>query len=203
MSIYEKPGKYFFEHPDPTAEEALKNIQRRASGALARMNGIAFENIIEASLIWYEQKGLVCMKKTPEPMRPISRPNKKGQFLACYEKKAQADFGGTLYGGRSVKFEAKHTESDKIEASRLTDEQEKDITKHHNLGAAAFVVVSFGLTDFYRIPWEVWRDMKKLFGYKHMKKKDCEPYRVEYIAGVIKLLDGIELKYNERKEERA
>ena len=32
-----------------------------------------------------------------------------------------------------------------------------------------------------------------------MKQAELEPYRVQYIAGVIKLLEGIELDYNEKK----
>ena len=60
-------------------------------------------------------------------------------------------------------------------------------------------MVSFGLQDFYRVPWEVWRDMKDIYGHKHMKQDELEPYRVQYIAGVIKLLEGIELEYNEQE----
>lgn len=45
----------------------------------------------------------------------------QGRFLACYTKAGQPDFKGTLTGrGRAVVFEAKHTDSDKIDQSRLT-----------------------------------------------------------------------------------
>ena len=186
-------------YPDPTATAALKNIQRSQQGLQSRRAGEIFEDIIAASLIWYENKGLACVEKTPEPMKPLSKPNKRGQFLACYVKAGQPDFKGTLTGGRSVVFEAKHTDSDRIEYSRLTGEQIEKLSMHHALGAAAFVLVSFGLQDFYRIPWEVWRDMKAIYGYKHMKQPDCEPYRVQYIAGVLKLLEGIELRYNAKE----
>ena len=103
------------------------------------------------------------------------------------------DFKGTLTGGRAVVFEAKHTDSDRIEQSRLTDEQVESLSTHHGLGAAAFVLVSVGLQDFFRVPWEVWRDMKDIYGHKHMKLAELEPYRVQYIAGVLKLLEGVEL----------
>lgn len=163
--------------------------------------GDHFEGIIAASLRWYEDKGVACIEKTPEPMKPLRAPNRQGQFLACYIKAGQPDFKGTLTGGRSVVFEAKHTDSDRIEYSRLTDEQVEKLSTHHKLGAAAFVLVSFGLQDFYRIPWEIWRDMKAIYGHKHIKQKELEPYRVQYIAGVLKLLEGIELDYNEEKEQ--
>ena len=194
------PGKNAEGYADPTAAEAFKNMQRSQQGRQRRINGDCFENMIASSLFWYECKGVACIEKTPEPMKPLGKPNKRGQFLACYTKAGQPDFKGTLTGGRSVVFEAKHTESDRIEYSRLTDEQIKKLKLHHELGAAAFILVSFGLQDFYRIPWEVWRDMKEIYQRKHIKQKELEPYRVQYIAGVIKLLEGVELEYNDKKE---
>lgn len=195
------PGKNAEGYSDPTATTALRNIQRSQQGLQSRRAGEHFENMISASLRWYEDKGLACVEKTPEPMKPLRAPNRRGQFLACYVKAGQPDFKGTLTGGRSVVFEAKHTDTDRIEYSRLTDEQIEKLSTHHALGAAAFVLVSFGLQDFYRIPWEVWRDMKARYGHKHMKQPECEPYRVQYMAGVLKLLEGIELRYNDKEGE--
>lgn len=86
---------------------------------------------------------------------------------------------------------------DKIDQSRLTPEQVESLTLHHKLGAAAFIMVSVGLENFYRVPWEVWRDMKQIYGRKHMKLEDLEPYRVQYIAGILKLLEGVEIDYTE------
>lgn len=171
---------------------AAKSVQRSLQGLQSKRAGEQFETMIEDSLKWYELRGEACVEKTPEPMKPLSKPNKRGQFLACYVKAGQPDFKGTLTSGRSVVFEAKHTDSDRIEYSRLTSEQIEKLSTHHALGAAAFVLVSFGLQDFYRIPWEVWRDMKDIYGRKHMKQPECEPYRMQYTAGVIKLLEGIE-----------
>lgn len=201
MSWDSIPGRNSEGYPDPTAATALANVQRSQRGRQSRIMGDHFEGIIAASLKWYEDKGVACIEKTPEPMKPLRAPNRQGQFLACYIKAGQPDFKGTLTGGRSVVFEAKHTDSDRIEYSRLTDEQVEKLSTHHKLGAAAFVLVSFGLQDFYRIPWEIWRDMKAIYGHKHIKQKELEPYRVQYIAGVLKLLEGIELDYNEEKEQ--
>lgn len=201
MSWDSIPGRNSEGYPDPTAATALANVQRSQRGRQSRIMGDHFEGIIAASLKWYEDKGVACIEKTPEPMKPLRAPNRQGQFLACYIKAGQPDFKGTLTGGRSVVFEAKHTDSDRIEYSRLTDEQAEKLSTHHKLGAAAFVLVSFGLQDFYRIPWEIWRDMKAIYGHKHIKQTELEAYRVQYIAGVLKLLEGIELDYNEEKEQ--
>lgn len=187
------PGKNGEGYPDPTAATAFANISRSQKGLQSKRAGEHFENMISASLRWYEERGVACIEKTPEPMRPLRAPNRQSQFLACYVKAGQPDFKGTLTGGRSVVFEAKHTDSDRIEFGRLTNEQIEKLSTHHSLGAATFVLVSFGLQDFYRIPWEAWRDMKTIYGRKHMKQTELEPYRVQYIAGVLKLLEGIEI----------
>lgn len=163
--------------------------ERSLQGLQNKRVGENFEDLIADSLLWYEMKGAAVIAKTPEPMRPIKRLT-GGRFVAIFEKKAEPDFKGTLAGGRSVVFEAKHTDSDRIEYSRLTKEQADKLELYHKMGATAFVLVSFGLRDFYRIPWEVWRDMVGRYGRKHMKQPECEPYRVHFKGGVLKMLEG-------------
>lgn len=202
MSWDTVPGKNREGYRDPTAATALSNIQRSQRGLQSKRAGEHFESLISASLNWYKDKGVAFIEKTPESMRPLRPPNRMGQFLACYTKAGQPDFKGTLTGGRAVVFEAKHTDSDRIEYGRLTQEQIDSLTEHHRLGAAAFIMVSFELQDFYRVPWETWRDMKSIYGHKHMTRTELEPFRVQYIAGVLKLLEGIELDYVPDEEKK-
>ena len=171
MSWDYMPGKNAEGYPDPTAAAALSNVQRSQRGLQSKRAGEHFENMIAASLGWYKDKGVAFIEKTPEPMRPLRPSNRQGQFLACY-----------------------------IDYNRLTQEQLNSLAEHDRLGAAAFILVSVELQDFYRVPWGVWRDMRKLYGHKHMNKAELEPFRVQYIAGVLKLLEGIELEYGEQEE---
>ena len=171
----------------------MNSMDRRYRGMQSKAAGEHFENMIAASLLWYEQHGLACIEKTPEPMKPLRPANRQGQFIACYTKAGQPDFKGTISGGQSVVFEAKHTDDERIKYDRLTDEQIEKLDTHYKLGAVAFVLVSFGLEGFYRIPWEVWRDMKQHFGRKYIKRQEVERYRVPYMAGVIKLLEDVYL----------
>ena len=190
--------EYAGEFADPTADEVLERMRRSQIGAQNRAAGEHFEKTIEASLVWYKLRGDAEIEKTPEPMKPLGRPNKKGHFPACYVKAAQPDFKGTLAGGRSVVFEAKHTVADKIDQKVVTEDQWDRLNSHYRLGAVAFVVVGLGFEDFYRVPWKVWRDMKEIYGHKHMKRDELEPFRIKYIAGVLKLLEGVPL--NRSKE---
>lgn len=168
------------------------------SGKRSKAAGEYWENMIEAACQHYRLKGIAEITKTPEPMRPIKSLG-QGKFIAHYEKMAQPDYKGTLAGGKAVVFEAKHTDSDRIEHGRLTQEQINSLTEHHRLGAAAFIMVSFELQDFYRVPWETWRDMKSIYGHKHMTQTELEPFRVKYVAGVLKLLEGLYLELNQQR----
>lgn len=101
-----------------------------------------------------------------------------GQFVACYVKKAQPDYKGTLKGGRSVVFEAKFTSADHMEQSRVLDTQASYMNQQTALGARCYVVAGFGTGGVYRLPWEVWRDMKDHFGRKYITEADLDEYKV-------------------------
>ena len=168
-----------------------QRYKRQIAGARARIAGEIFENQIEGSLRWHIDRGLLKANKTPEPMKPLGKPNTRGQFLACYTKKAQVDFCGTMYGGRSVRFEAKQTDSDRFEHKRLTDEQMDDLRDHQKLGALCFVLLCFGFDHFYRVPWQVWENMKEIYGRKYVTERDVQQFRIPVSSGVLKILHGI------------
>ena len=168
-----------------------EHYKRQIAGARARVAGATFENMIAASLRWHADRGLMKADKTPEPMKPIRPMGKGGHFLACYEKKAQVDFCGTMRGGRAVRFEAKHTDTDRFDRKRLTDEQMDDLRDHQKLGALCFVLLCFGFDHFYRVPWHVWEDMKEIYGRKYVTEKDVRQFRIPFTSGVLKILHGI------------
>lgn len=160
------------------------------SSSKARSNGAAFEQLINAGCRYYLKKGLAVIHKTPEPMHPI-QPMGNGRFLAAYDKKAQPDYQGTLRGGRSIVFEAKHTESDTIAQGRVTQTQWEELDAHQILGARCFVLVSFHFELFAMIPWEDWKRMKSLVGRMHIKETDSfvKTYQVKRNGPAILFLD--------------
>lgn len=190
-----KISKYNHEgYKDPTPYEALKKVKdprRQIQGAQAKVVGQYFEKMIDAACRYYEEKKMAVIEKTPEPMRPIKSLG-GGKFVAHYEKQAQPDYKGTLANGRAIVFEAKHTSTDKIDQSRLTKEQSKSLQKHNELGAITFILVSIDLQSFYRVPWEVWKNMKKLYGHKHMTIEELEPFKIKATGGIIRFLEGVE-----------
>lgn len=172
-------------------DKERRQYERRVTGAQSRMAGQIFEQRIEESISYYEERGFMRARKTPEPMKPIKPMGKQGQFLACYTKAAQVDFSGTLDGGQAVRFEAKQTDTTRFNRDRLTEEQMVDLEEHQKLGAFCFVILCFGFNNFYRVPWDTWRDMKAIYGRQYVTEKDIEQYRLHEKNGIILILDGL------------
>jgi len=160
---------------------ALRGKQNRTAGAL-------LEEIINTACQYYKENSIAEIDKTPEVMKPLGHQNGKGQFLACYVKKAQPDFKGTLKGGRSVVFEAKFTSSDKMQQSVVMEKQEEALERHQKLGAQCFILISFKFRKFYRVPWEVWQDMKRIYGRKYIKPEDIPQYEIKFLNGLLDFL---------------
>lgn len=169
------------------------SIRRSYIGARSRAEGAGFEVIISSACDYYRAIGRADIEKTPEPMKPLGGADRAGRFLACYTKQAQPDYKGILKGGRAINFEAKHTDSDRTTADRVSDAQALRLSRTESLGGVAFVLCSFYGRDFYRVPWPVWRDMKRLFGRKYITPADLAEYRIRVAApGVLLFLEGVE-----------
>lgn len=169
-----------------------RHQQNRYRGHMNRVNGTFFEYIIEGGCQYYRNMGIADIEKTPEPMRPIKDMG-GGKFLAYFQKAAQPDFKGILKGGKAVVFEAKHTDTGKIDKKRVTPEQARRLDQADWLGAEAFVLCSFGeLNQIYRVPWKVWETMKTVFGRQYVTPEDLKRFRIPIGKnGALLFLDGL------------
>ena len=109
----------------PRMSGPVKDPLRALQGARSRAQGGRLEEQIEASCALLTETGRADISKTPEPMKPVSQPNKSGQFRAVYTKKAEPDFKGVILGGRAVMFEAKSTGTGRLNKDRVLPEQVK------------------------------------------------------------------------------
>lgn len=168
---------------------AGKDPRRQLQGYTSKKKGQAFEAIIAAACRAYRAERRAYIDKTPEPMRVIGR-GQKGQFMAIFEKKAQPDFKGTLSGGRAVCFEAKSKEGDRVNQTAVTQEQKEALNDHADLGAMTFVLLCMNGMDYYRVPWRIWRNMKRHYGRMYMTLEELEPFRIRF-DNTLKFLEGI------------
>ena len=155
-----------------------KDPMRQYLGKVSKAKGQAFEKTLDTTFEYYKEKGFAHIEKTPEPMRPV-RNLGNGKFEAFYEKKAQADYKGTLKGGRTIIFEAKYTDSDRITKDRVSKEQSDYMDSHHALGARCYVIIGYKSGEAYRIPWDVWQRMKEIYGRKYLKETDVQQYKIK------------------------
>lgn len=173
----------------------MDTYSRSMQGTRSRASGEYFERMINAASVFYEDRGIAVIDKTPEPMKVLAVHSRNhGQFICCFKKQAQPDYKGILKDSTMILFDAKHTDQEKISRDVVTDEQEKCFERYMQHGAMCFLVVSLGFENFYRVPWVVFRDMKAIYGHKHMNRKELEPYRIKYTNGILRFLDGVELR---------
>ena len=101
---------------------------------------------------------------------------------------------GCTYTAEDGTVYTKSTDADGNAVYTFTDqsgnEQAARLDDHLAAGAMCFVVAGFGNGDVFRIPWEVWRDMKTHFGHKYATPEELEDYKVPLGRnGVLLLLD--------------
>ena len=116
--------------------------KRQLQGKINRELGIIFENTVKSICKIYEMNGLAVIEKTPEPMKVLKYID-GGRFEAVFEKSAQPDFKGTVKGGRTVVFDAKFTEGDRIRYQSLSNHQRETLKKYSEIGAMSFILVGF------------------------------------------------------------
>lgn len=160
--------------PLPRSPDPQKQLQ----GLRNRARGVAFEERLQRSFDYYNERGFALIYKTPEPFKIIKR-LEHTRFIGCFVKRAQPDYQGTIKGGRTVVFEAKYTDSDRLLQSAVSEEQEKFMDRKTALGARCYVLAGFRSGGVYRIPWPDWKDMKRLFGHKYVTEAQIEKYRVK------------------------
>lgn len=165
---------------------------RQYQNTVNNAQGHLFEDSIIAACKTYAQNGQAAIDKTPEPFR-VTKKYKNGEFTGRFTSPAQPDFQGTLKGGKSIVFEAKYTTTDRLKQDILTVRQAETLDYHHSLGAITAICAGIGQA-YYFIPWTVWRDMKSIFGRKHLKPQDIEKYRVHYAMGIMFLDNFITYK---------
>lgn len=176
----------------------MSDIKAQMRGMQSNTAGKLFEEMLSASCHYYQEKGAAIIEKTPEPLRPLKPYGDRrfGQYIACFIKKARPDYKGVLCDGSAVIFEAKHTDKDRILESAITEAQRNILDGFQQLKAKCFVMVSMGFRSFYRVPWEVFSDMKWHYGRKYMTEKELEKYKLKQKNGIILILEGVELNDN-------
>lgn len=167
---------------------------RQMTGLLSKRKGQFFETMVLEAARYYENKGIAVIEKTPEPMRILKPYDDKGRFVACFAKQAQPDFKGVLCDSTMVIFDAKSTDMDRIRREAVTEEQEECFDRYQLMGARCFLVITLRFEKYFRVPWNIFKNMKKIYGHKYMDENDLKEFEIKFRNGNILYLEGLELK---------
>ena len=155
------------------SENENKKPKYQLRGKINHELGRTFENKVETICQAYEMNNLAKIEKTPEPMKILKHID-NGHFETIFTKSAQPDFKGTIKGGKTIVFDAKFTELDRISYGVLSEFQRDALLSYKKLGAEAFVLVGFVSGNMYKIDINTWDNMKEQFGRKYIKEQELE-----------------------------
>lgn len=170
----------------------MADPRRQIIGRRNKESGETFERWLSNACEYYLKKDIAHIEKTPEPFH-ITGKDREGVVKGYYEKKGQPDYKGILCDGTGIMFEAKHTDKDRIQQDVVSETQWKNLDIYEKYGAHCYVMVSLGLRQFYRVPWNVWKNMKESFGHKYMNENELAPYKLKERNCTILILEGVEL----------
>ncbi len=102
----------------------MPDPRRQTIGRRSKASGETFERWLSDACEFYLRNGWAHIEKTPEPFH-ITGKDRNGVVRGYYEKKGQPDYKGVLCDGTGIMFEAKHTDSDRINQNVVTDTQWK------------------------------------------------------------------------------
>lgn len=166
-------GMSIEEYRNLIQKDEKKSPKYQLRGKINHDLGKNFEEQIESICTVYEMNNIAKIEKTPEPMK-ILKHIENGHFETIFTKSAQPDFKGTVKGGKTIVFDAKFTEADRINYAVLSDYQRETLLKYKELGAEAFVLVGFISGNMYRVDIDIWNNMKENFGRKYIREQELE-----------------------------
>ncbi|MDU2064394.1 MAG: Holliday junction resolvase RecU [Sporomusaceae bacterium] len=128
--------------------------------------GQPLEHFIIQANAYYRHRQVAVIEKMPTEWIPLR--NNTGRIISAkVEHKSAVDFFG-IYKGLAVAFDAKNTNSDKIEFKRVEDHQAAILDDWQALGGITFIFVGWQMKRFFVVPWSYWREC--LTVYKAKKK---------------------------------
>lgn len=162
--------------------ENNNNGEQILRNKVSSARGRAFESLLMRGCNYYRQRGTAIINKVNEPYI-VTKKTTGNKFSGRFTGRAEPDFKGVLYGGRAVAFEAKSTQKSRIQRNAVTDVQMEWLREQKKFGALTFVAVNIR-EKFYTVPFDLWDNMKNIYGKKFLMPEDIAEYEVIYDGSV-------------------
>ena len=170
-------------------ERESEAAARRYRAAMSNGRGRLHEQMILAACRAYHDQERANIIKVPEPFRVLKKNRAQGIATVRFTARAQPDFIGCIANDRMIAFEAKNTDTDRLQFKAVTPTQAQALQDFHKMGAFAAVCAGIG-DQYFMIPWSVFAGMKTLLGRQYIRAEDVQKYRVKF-DGVIWFLDYV------------
>lgn len=176
-------------------ERAHEAAARKYRAAMSNGRGRLHEQMILAACRHYHDQGRANIIKVPEPFRVLKKNRAQGIATVRFTAHAQPDFIGCLSGGKMIAFEAKHTDTDRLQFKAVTPTQAQALQDFHKMGVFSAICAGIG-DQYFMIPWVAFAGMKTIFGKQYIRAEDVQKYRVKF-DGVIWFLDYMANPYED------
>lgn len=164
-------------------EEYKTMNDMRAQGRRNNAQGHSFENYIMGACKRYDDLGVAKITKVPEPFRTL-RKYRDGTATVRFTGNAEPDFMGCQKGGELIAFEAKRTLTNKLMQNAVTEHQWDALERYAQLGGTTGVCAGIGDETFW-IDWDIWKNMKQIYGHKYITAADVQPFRVVFDGSIL------------------
>ena len=164
-----------------------KAAARKYRAAMSNGRGRLHEKMILAACRAYRTRGIANIIKVPEPFRVLKKNRAQGIASVRFTAHAQPDFIGCVTGGKMLAFEAKYTDTDRLQWKAVTPTQAQALQDFYKMGAFSAVCAGIG-DQYFMVPWPEFIGMKTIFRHSYITADDVQKWRVKF-DGVIWFLD--------------
>ncbi len=133
------------DYPIPKKHSQETLIATKTNSSKSRL-GLSFEEAINQSNDYYQQKNIAIIHKKPTPVQitKVSYPKRAAAKITegYYKVPSTTDYNG-IYRGFYIDFEAKQTKSTSFSFSHIYEHQVNHLDRIHRHGGIAFLLVNF------------------------------------------------------------
>lgn len=139
-----------FKYPDGSTRDIEEKKQKKSKNLTKANLGSDFENEINESNEYYQNKNIAVIHKKPTPVQIVKvdypARNKAKIVEAYYKTPSTTDYNG-IYKEKYIDFEAKSCRELNFSFDRIYEHQIKHLDSIDKLGGIAFLIIEFSSID--------------------------------------------------------
>ena len=150
------------------------------------------ERLLEISVARVHKEGHAYIRKMDKGLRPYK--NRTGAYLSdgSLRRCVYPPYVGAIKGGQMIVFDIVAAKGQAVKRSTLSLEQIEALEGYRNMGAKAYIFISFGDgRKFYRVPVRVWKKLRECSIRTLIMMKDISEFEVKFCNGTYDFFSGL------------